>query len=259
MLSAFWNLLIFSHQISIVMFHTQGIVLKKNHYREYDEVFIVYTKDFGKIEILGRGVKRPAAKLPSHLQVLDLSNIEFVLGKKFRVLTGADLIGNIVPPDNCPAARKCICDFFSFLDDLIGFEDADNDIWNLILEVADFSIKSESDEIRPIGYFLFSNFFKFKLLSIAGFSLNLENCSSCNSKFKEEDHFFSAKEGGVVCGGCDLKNKPYAFTVLASTIKILRIFQNRDVELLKKIKLSEKEKDDLNKVFDRFSGWILGK
>lgn len=241
------------------MFHTQGIVLKKNHYREFDEVFTIYTKDFGKIDILGRGVKRPTAKLPSHLQVLDLSSIEFVLGKKFRVLTGADLIGNILAPDNHPVAQKCIYDFFSFLDDLIGFEDADNDIWNLILEVADFSSKSERKKINPIGYFLFSNFFKFKLLSIAGFSPNLENCSSCGAGLKEEGHFFSAKEGGIVCGDCDLKNKPYVFPVLVSTIKILRIFQGQDVELLKKIKLSEKEKVDLSNVFGLFSSWILNK
>lgn len=239
------------------MFHTQGIVLKKNFYREFDEVFTVYTEDFGKIEILGRGVKRPAAKLPSHLQVLDLSNIEFVLGKKFRVLTGADLIGNIIRPDSDPAVRKCIYDFFDFLDDLIGFEDVDNDIWNLILEVTDFSDKSENDKINPVGHFLFSSFFKFKLLSIAGFSPNLENCSSCNADLKEEDHFFSAKEGGIVCGGCALKIKPYNFSVLASTIKILRIFHDQDVELLKRIKLSEKEKNDLSNVFDWFSGWIL--
>lgn len=241
------------------MFHTQGIVLKKNFYREFDEVFTVYTKDFGKIEILGRGVKRPTAKLSSHLQILDLSNIEFVLGKKLRVMTGADLIGNIIASGSHLAAQKCIYNFFNFLDDLIGLEDVDNDIWNLILEVADFSNKSENNKISSVGYFLISNFFKFKLLSIAGFSPNLESCSLCNVDLKEEDHFFSAKEGGVVCGDCVSKTKPYAFPVLSSTIKILRIFHNQDMELLKKIKLSEKEKNDLNKVFDWFSGWILNR
>lgn len=37
-----------------VHYRTQGIFLKKQDRGQADELFIIYTKDFGKLEILGK-------------------------------------------------------------------------------------------------------------------------------------------------------------------------------------------------------------
>jgi len=221
------------------LFHTQGIVLKKNPHREFNEIFVVYTKDSGKIEIMGRGTKKPFAKLASHLQIFDLVDIEFVLGKKFKTLTGANLIRNT----GVSAARKS---FFDFLDDIIGFDDVDKNIWNLILDF----ISQDTDSLINV-------FFKFRLISLAGFSPDLKNCNSCKGVLKEKDHFFSFKERGIICGNCALKNDLTVFSILSSTIKIMRIFEKQNKKLTMKLKLSKKELDDLERTLEYFKNLVL--
>lgn len=152
------------------MFHTQGVILKKSPYREFDEIFTIYTKDFGKIEAIGRGIKKPAAKLANHLQVFDYSNIEFVLGKNFKVLTGADIGKNLL----CASAA----DFFGLLDSLTPIDDPDENIWDLVLRFADFQ--------SPARDIVQDNYFQFQLLSLSGFSPNI---LSFNAKSPSTEKF----------------------------------------------------------------------
>lgn len=144
------------------MFHTQGIVLKRNPYREFDEILTIYTKDFGKIEAIGRGIKKPAAKLANHLQVFDFSEIEFVLGKNFKVLTGASSNKNLF--------GAAAVNFFDLLDSLTAVDDPDENIWNLILRFVDFQGGAQDH--------LLNYYFQFQLLSFAGFSPNILSFSA---------------------------------------------------------------------------------
>lgn len=57
---------------------TEGIVIKKTPYGEADFWVRVLTKDFGKIDLRARGVRKYNSKLKSHLDFLDHSNISFV-------------------------------------------------------------------------------------------------------------------------------------------------------------------------------------
>lgn len=235
------------------MFHAQGIVLKKTPYREFDEILTVFTKNFGKIEILGRGVKRPLAKLNSHLQIFDLSEVEFVLGKKFKVLTGANLISNFIAEQD-GTSIKIITDFFGLIDELVGVDDPDKNIWELILEFKEFTKKDKTKDENKKN--LFYNFFKFRLISLCGFEPMLDRCASCSKKIKEEKIFFSPKDGGLVCSDCGASDKNI-FPILPSTVKLFRIFSNNNRELLSKIKISKKELDDLAGTMDYFVKWNI--
>jgi len=74
------------------MYQTNGVVLKKTNVGETDAVFIIYTKDFGKIQARAQGIKKENAKLKGHLEPMSLSSISFVLGKNGERLVGASLI-----------------------------------------------------------------------------------------------------------------------------------------------------------------------
>lgn len=74
-------------------YHTsEGIVLKKIPYGEYDALYDIYTKEFGKIRGRAQGVKKEGAKLKSHLEPLSLVSVTFVLGKYGERLTHAVMI-----------------------------------------------------------------------------------------------------------------------------------------------------------------------
>ena len=72
------------------MHSTEGIILKKDPYGEADLLVTILTKDFGKIKVMAQGVRKEAAKLKGHLELLAYSAISFVIGKNFYRLTSAE-------------------------------------------------------------------------------------------------------------------------------------------------------------------------
>ncbi len=103
---------------------TQGIILKKANWGERGQLFNIYTKDLGKIEVLARGTKKIQSKLNSHLQFFTVIDLGVVNGKNIDQLTGAiifksfsqlkgdfrkiilasfglELIDNLTKPDHC--------------------------------------------------------------------------------------------------------------------------------------------------------------
>ncbi len=72
------------------MYTTQGIILKREDFREKDEKVFLYTKKFGKIAVVAKGTKRIEAKLRGNLDIFNFVDIIFVEGKQFYILTGID-------------------------------------------------------------------------------------------------------------------------------------------------------------------------
>jgi len=75
-------------------YRTRGIILKEANRGEADRLFILYTKDFGKIEILGKGIRRINSKLRPGISFPSLSEIEFIQGKRYKTLTDASLLAD---------------------------------------------------------------------------------------------------------------------------------------------------------------------
>lgn len=73
---------------------TEGIILKKDDAGEYDALFTLYTRDFGKIRALARGIKKEGAKLKGHLEPLNLSRVGLVSGKSGERLIQAETLNS---------------------------------------------------------------------------------------------------------------------------------------------------------------------
>lgn len=67
-------------------------MLNKIPYGEYDALYDMYTKEFGKIRARAQGIRKEGAKLKGHLEPLSMTRVTFVLGKHGERLTHATLI-----------------------------------------------------------------------------------------------------------------------------------------------------------------------
>ena len=72
-----------------LQYKTEGFVFKKEDIFEADRIFSVFTKDFGRIEVLGKAIRKIASKLRGGMAMFDLSEIEFIQGKNKKTLTDA--------------------------------------------------------------------------------------------------------------------------------------------------------------------------
>ena len=74
------------------MYLTHGIVLAKKEIGEADMLYTIYTKNFGKMRAHAQGIRKEGAKLRGHIEVLSVSSLGFVIGKRSPRLVYAKLL-----------------------------------------------------------------------------------------------------------------------------------------------------------------------
>ena len=71
-----------------------GIILKKQNYREADQILTTWTKEAGKIRVLARSLRSPKSKLVYSLQDLSFVQIEITGSKGLPTLISAKPINS---------------------------------------------------------------------------------------------------------------------------------------------------------------------
>ena len=229
-------------------YRTQGIIIKKDDWKETDRFFTVYTKDFGKIKVLGRGIRKISSKLKSGMETFYFSEIEFIQGKNYKTLVDAVLINKF---EKVRADLKKTITAYRILGifaDLIQGQEKDEKAWKLLLD----SLKDLNDQenYKIIYYYFFWN-----LLSLLGYTPNLYLCSICQNKLEYKKNYFDLEEGGIVCSDC-FKKERKGKEINPDLIKILRILL-QDKKIAFNLKVEQNQIDLLKELSqDYFSSFI---
>ncbi len=225
-------------------YRSLSFVLKKENQGEANQMITFYSQEFGKINVLARGVRKIKSKLRSGVRIFSLAEIEFIKGKFYNTLTDAVKIDNFSDIKKnfrkLRIAFQCATD----LDDLIGWEEKDEKVWELLTDF--FENLNHFSFSKEIYYSLFYYAFLLNLLEVAGYGFDFYNCSFCQKKLSSENNFFSF-EKGLVCQKCSslLLGSQRKRKILAKEIKIFRLFQNKDWKIVFKLKPDE----DFKKTF----------
>ncbi len=70
----------------------EGIILARRDFREHDELISIITREYGRIDVRARGVKKITSKLSAHLEPCSLVWFEIAHGKEMMLLRTARLI-----------------------------------------------------------------------------------------------------------------------------------------------------------------------
>jgi DNA repair protein RecO (recombination protein O) len=235
-------------------YRTLGLVFKKEDRGETDQLFTVYTKDFGKLEILGKAIRKISSKLRSGADIFYLSEIEFIQGKVYKTLTDAILIGSFKNIKRDLGKLRVGYQIAEVLDNLVRGEEKDEEIWKLILDTFK---KLDNPLLFATNYFLIRYFFIWNLFSVLGYEPEIYRCSVCQKKIYPGKLYFSSSEGGVICTLCSKKIKKLKI-VNDDFIKILRIILKRDWVTLKKLKFEKIQEKLLKDISDDYLSFISG-
>jgi DNA repair protein RecO (recombination protein O) len=234
-------------------YRTQGFILKKTDRGEVDQLFTIYTKDFGKLEILGRAIRKISSKLRSGVEIFYLSEIEFIQGKSHKTLTDTILIENFPILRKDPGRLSIAYRVSEVLDNLVKGQEADKEIWKMLNETFKKlnNLKIEDEKLKIIYYY-----FLWNLLSILGYQPELYNCSLCQKKLLPEKLYFDLKEGGITCQNC-FRGKKSGEHIEPETIKILRVMLEKKWQTLLKLKIESNYLKSLKSISEKYLYHIL--
>lgn len=246
-----------------VNYRTLGFILKKKDREEFDQQLTVYTKNFGKLEILGKAIRKVSSKLRSGAEVFYLSEIEFIQGKNQKILTDAILIEKFENLRKDLKKLKIAYQIAETFNELVRGEGSDEKIWQLLNEifkklnnwkVKDCLEQDSNFEIWKPGEIIYY-YFIWNLFSVLGYQPQLYYCVLCQNKLVPEKLFFSSKDGGVVCQKCQNRIKLIK-KIPVGTIKILRIILKKDWSILTRLKIDELNLKSLQSVTDEYYSYI---
>lgn len=235
-------------------YRTQGLIFKKEDRGTADQLFTIYSKEFGRLEVLGRAIRKISSKLRSAADIFYLSELEFIQGKAYKTLTDAVVIkkfGNLKKDlKKFQIANK----ISEVLDDLIKGQEPDEKIWQLLNET--FEKLNSCQSVKLPNYQSLYYYFLWNFLSFLGYQLDLYGCSVCQDKLRPEKLHFNPKEGGIICQGCFKKIKK-GKDFQPNTVKILRIFLKKDWNILQKLKIKEEEQKELENISKNYLSFVL--
>jgi len=176
-----------------VHYRTQGFIIKKTDRGESDRLFTIYTKDFGKLDILGKAIRKIKSKLRGGTELFYLSEIEFIQGKTHKTLTDTILIESFPNIRKDLERLKIAHQIAEVLDSLVVKEEKDDQVWQLLKETFDklgslkaelpfmemkvekrakTSLTIENRRLEIVYYYFF-----WHLVSILGYEPEIHDCS----------------------------------------------------------------------------------
>lgn len=231
-----------------IHYRTQGFILKKVDLGEADRIFTIFTKDFGKLEILAKAIRKIGSKLRGGMELFYLSDIEFIQGKTHKTLTDTILIKRFSNLRKDLKRLKIVFDISEIINNLIKGEEKDEKVWELLKEIFERlnKISLSIKECWLIYYYFLWNF-----LSILGYKPQLNLCSICQKKLVPPSLYFNEKEGGVICPECSKKLKK-AKKISPNVVKILRLILEKDLDFLKKLKIEKKHQKEIKEISESY-------
>jgi DNA repair protein RecO (recombination protein O) len=237
-------------------FKYTSLILSKHDIKEVDRIYNFYTLEEGKIQAVGRGVRRPNAKLAGNLE--PLTHCEVYVSKKKGIgsITGAIAVNNFsaIKADFLAISRVFwVCSHF---DKLITQQEKDVRTFLLFLEYLEAMERLSLEKKAEYKFDIVTLGFLFQLTESLGYKIRVECCANCGKKIVAgDDNFFSAERGGALCATC-AKTERKKVKNSDTSIKLVKIFLKNKIKSFSKLEVSEKDLRELKIIWKELIDWV---
>lgn len=225
---------------------TLGFVIKKRNFLESDQILTIYAKEFGKLKILGKALRKIKSKLRAGVPLFCLSEVEFIQGRRQKILTDTVAQKKFEYIRKDLRKLKVLYEVVDKVDNLVGEEQKDEELWGLLGEVfGKLNIprsETQLSKLRIIYYY-----FLWNLFCILGYRPELYQCLECGKKLTPQNLWFSPPQGGVFHKDC-LPKSNRAQKVSPELVKVLRLFIKKDWEILPRLKINSGQQNSLRSI-----------
>ncbi len=251
-----------------------AIIISSRDSSEFDRIYVLYTKEMGIMRVIGRGVRKPSAKLAGHLEPGTLSEVYVARARGMGQITGAITVENF---DDVKKNFGKLAEFLKIAKFFLrnfAEEEKDEQIFELLVDFLSSFVEASEDK----GQILVEAFW-WKLFDALGNRPEVMKCVSCGERLQAKaptppsrlirrdtfplagedvlEKFFSVGKGGVVCQNC-ASVLGELFLVNDNQIKLLRVFLGNSLNKIVKVKAQRKDLKGLEKIRTSFEKYNFG-
>ncbi|QQS16111.1 MAG: DNA repair protein RecO [Candidatus Moraniibacteriota bacterium] len=244
-------------------FSYTAIVLGKRDIGETDRLYTFFTQEGGKVKAMGRGSRKPAAKLAGHLETLSLIDLSIARSRGRGNISSA-VVENMFPHiRRDEVSLRTALEAVSIIDRRMEDGEVDAEVFLLLLgflralEIVSALPRQGSDEVSRFSekVFLLSQGFLWKFLDRLGYRIEVRRCAAGQeSLVAGERYCFSPDLGGIVCS----RHREGARLTLPfgeNAVKFLRLLFVNSLTSLPKLSVDRETAISLRRALKSFLDW----
>lgn len=229
---------------------TEAIVLRTFDFRNTSLIAHLFSKEYGKIHGLLKGIRKEPKKFGSTLEPFSANEIVYYQKRnsELHIVSQCDLKDNF---DNIRRDLKSIA-FASYITELIErlthLEDKNEAVYQLAsLALKQMNLGFDAEKILRI--------FIIKFLKLIGFRPRLDGCIVCDKNICESG-YFNVKRGGLLCLNCYNSDTDSIAVLKGTIVSILHIERNNWQDALR-LELDPGIKNELTDILNNFMEFHL--
>jgi DNA repair protein RecO (recombination protein O) len=180
-------------------YKTSAIILRTYDFKDYDKVVVLYSREYGLVRAIAKGVKRPKSKLGGRLEPLIASDLILYEGKNLDIITQCsttDYFKNL----RTDLKKITFAMYYSELITAFGIEEdpQSEEVYNFLYD----SIKKlEIAMDNELEHLLVA--FQHKIMVMSGYAPMLDRCDHCNKIIEEDSNvYLNSYRGVFICEKC---------------------------------------------------------
>jgi len=199
---------------------TEAIVIKKQDFRETSLIVNFFTREFGKLSGILKGIRTEPAKFASQLELFSYNDIIFYRKRNssLHLVSSCDIKNNFDSLRLNIGKVGTASVIIELIDSIMAVEDKNEEVFNLLIEsLQELAVNHNIDKIATI--------FKIKILSLSGFKPNFNSCCLCEDRILGQSKF-SLSLGGLLCTRCCHKDMSARSIFRGTVASVLHIEKN---------------------------------
>jgi DNA repair protein RecO (recombination protein O) len=231
------------------VYQAEAIVLRQFKLGEADKVLTLYTREYGKIRAVAKGVRKPSSRKSGHLDLLTAVQIQLAHGRTFDIITQAqasDMFLNLKSDLDRLSRGLYVAELLdAFTDERM----AASALYDLTLGTLQ---RLSEDEPPAVSL----RYFELQLVHLLGWRPELHRCPACAATLQAEAGFFHGASGGVVCPDC-ARSRSGMQRISLPAFKVLRLWQDSPWETARRVRLEPDLDDELERLLRHYLRHLL--
>ncbi len=231
---------------------TEAIVLKTFDLRETSRIAIFFSKNYGKIKGVLKGIRKDPKKFGSNVDKFTINDVVYYQYSRsdLHLISHCDIKQYFFQIRQDYKRNIAANYMLELVDSVMPVEQANRKVYQLILDYLN-TLESVKD-IDTLVHIL-----QIKMLALSGFKPHFDSCVKCQKKVTGRVRF-SLKSGGLVCPECPTRETAIAFISRGAISSLLHIEQS-DWSTCLRLRLTQPVQKELKYILNNFLVYHLEK
>jgi DNA repair protein RecO (recombination protein O) len=231
-------------------FRATAVVLRHSDWGEADRLLTLYTREQGKLRVVGKGLRKMRSRKAGHLEPFTHVTLQLAKSRDLPIVTQVETIEPFLALREDLMKTSYAAYVMELLDRFTYDQEGGNPaLFNLLTET--LTRLCGSAEIWTVV-----RYYEMRLLDHLGFRPQLFECANCRAPIEAVDQFFSPSAGGVICPKCG-NGLPGLWPVSVEALKYLRHFQRSNYNEASRARVMAEVQKEVETLMQAYFTYLL--